>query len=292
MPTARIAELLERGRTFSFEFFPPRNEEEKVRLETTVRELRPLAPSFVSVTYRGGASSRALTTETVLDVLRTTDIVPMPHLTCVAHPRAELADIIGCFVGAGLSNLLALGGDPLPDVAAQELRHASELVELARSVGVTSIGVAAHPAGHPQSPDLDGDRRHLAAKLRLADFAITQFFFEVEEYLRLVESLAALGVHRPVLPGIMPVTNLSSVSRMAQLSGYAVPPWVVSRLEAAGDDPREVRRIGVEMAAELCSGLLEAGAPGLHFYTLNRSTATREIYASLDLRGLSLANGR
>jgi methylenetetrahydrofolate reductase (NADPH) len=288
-----ITELLRRGRTFSFEFFPPRTEEERARLETTVHELEPLGPSFVSVTYRGGATSRALTTATVLNVLHTTDIVPMPHLTCVAHPRAELVEIIHDFHRAGLANLLALGGDPLPDAGpTQELRYAHELVELARSIGVPSVGVAAHPAGHPQSPDLDTDRQHLAAKLRAADFAITQFFFDVVEYLRLVEELAALGVHKPVIPGIMPITNLSSVQRMATLSGYAVPPAVVSRLERAGDDAREVRRIGVEMAAELCCGLLQAGAPGLHFYTLNRSTATREIYASLDLRGQPLPSGR
>jgi methylenetetrahydrofolate reductase (NADPH) len=283
---ARIVDLLARGLTFSFEFFPPKTEEERLRLEATVRELEPLAPSFVSVTYRGGASSRQRTTSVVLNLLRTTTITPMPHLTCVAHPRAELAEIMSGFVEAGLGNLLALGGDVLPDgEGSLEVRHAIELVEMARSVGITSIGVAAHPNKHPRSPDLASDRRHLAAKLELADFAITQFFFEADEYGRLVDELAALGCHKPVVAGIMPVTNLSSVARMAELSGCAVPARVVERLEQAGEDPHAVRQAGIDIACELCASLLDAGVPGLHFYTLNRSTATREICAALGRPG-------
>src|SRR5579859_5198697 len=282
---ARIGDLLRGGPTFSFEFFPPHNQEERLRLEATLADLQPLSPSFASVTYRGGASSRDLTTRVVLNLLRTTDIVPMPHLTCVAHPRSELVEIVEGFMAAGLENLLALGGDPLPEAdMARDLLYAEELVELARTLGLASIGVAAHPAGHPRSPDLASDRRRLAAKLRLADFAITQFFFHVEEYVRLVEELAALGVDKPVIAGIMPITNLKSVARMAELSGYAVPADVVARVEAAGADPRQVRAAGIEVACELCQGLLEQGAAGLHFYTLNRSTATREIYTSLGLQ--------
>ena len=281
---ARITDLLKAGRTFSFEFFPPRNDEEQARLTTTIGDLQPLQPDFVSVTYRGGRSSRERTTRVVIDILGTTQITPMPHLTCVAHPRFELGEIIGGFRAAGLENLLALGGDPLPEEESyQELAYAEELVALARLLGFESIGVAAHPAGHPKSPDLESDRRHLAAKLRAADFAITQFLFHVEEWQRLVDELAALGVAKPVIPGIMPITNLASVQRMAQLSGYAVPRDVVAKLEKAGDDPQAVRRIGIELACELCSGLLEAGVPGLHFYTLNFSTATREIYSGLGL---------
>jgi methylenetetrahydrofolate reductase (NADPH) len=159
-------------------------------------------------------------------------------------------------------------------------------VELARAVGGFSIGVAAHPAGHPKSPDLRSDRRFLAEKLELADFAITQFFFEAGEYLGLVEDLRGLDMTKPVLPGIMPVTALRSIPRMAEM-GAAVPAWAVERLEAAdrvgGEDA--VRREGIDLAIELCRVLLEAGAPGLHFYTLNRSTATREIYSALGLAG-------
>lgn len=279
-----IAGKLRRGRTFSFEFFPPRNEDEQARLERTIRDLEPLDPAFVSVTYRGGSSSRERTTAVVMNLAATTSITPMPHLTCVAHPRSELAEIVSGFKEAGLVNLLALGGDPLPeDQAHVELVYAVELVALAREQGMESIGVAAHPAGHPRSPDMRTDRRHLAAKLEAADFGITQFFFHADEYLRLVGELAALGITKPILPGIMPITNLSSVSRMAELSGYSVPADIVDRIERAGTDPEIVRRVGIEVACELCRDLLEAGAPGLHFYTLNRSKATREIYRILGL---------
>lgn len=282
---ARISDLLRSGPTYSFEFFPPKTDAEQQRLQQTIAELQPLDPAFVSVTYRGGRSSRERTTRVVLDILRQTRITPMPHLTCVAHPRHELAEIVQGFVAAGLENLLALGGDPLPEeVGYRELDYASELVELARDLGTESIGVAAHPAGHPRSPDRETDRRRLAEKLELADFAITQFFFHVDEYERLRDDLAARGLHKPVIPGIMPISRLSSIQRMAEMSGYAVPAVVVERVAAAGDDPEAVRQAGIELATELCGQLLDAGAPGLHFFTMNTSTATREIYRALGLR--------
>jgi methylenetetrahydrofolate reductase (NADPH) len=280
---ARIIDLLGKGPTFSFEFFPPKNDEEQERLAKTIRELQSLNPSFVSVTYRGGRSSRERTTSVVLDLLRTTPMTAMPHLVCVAHSRSELVEIVDNFNRSGVENLLALGGDPVPDEPAGELRYASELVDLARELGSASIGVAAHPAGHPRSPDRASDRRHLAAKLAAADFAITQFFFQVEEYLALREELAALGIFKPVIPGIMPVTSLKGVTRMAELSGYQLPAAVTARLSRAEHDPVEFRRVGVELAGELCRDLLREGAPGLHFYTLNFSTATREIHRSLQL---------
>ncbi|HTZ09060.1 MAG TPA: methylenetetrahydrofolate reductase [Acidimicrobiales bacterium] len=283
---AWISDLLAAGPTFSFEFFPPKNDQEQATLVRTLRDLEPLAPSFVSVTYRGGRASRQRTHDLVAGMLRTTTLTPMAHLVCVAHTRLELAEILVSFRKAGVANLMALGGDPPTDPAdgPGELRHALELVELARAVGGFSIGVAAHPAGHPASPDRGSDRDFLAEKLRVADFAVTQFFFEVEEYTGLVQDLAARGVTKPVLPGIMPVTALRSVPRMAEM-GAAVPGWAVERLEAAGrlGGDEAVRRTGVELATELCEQLLAAGAPGLHFYTLNRSSATREIYASLGL---------
>jgi methylenetetrahydrofolate reductase (NADPH) len=283
---ARIADLLMQGRTFSFEFFPPKNDAEQATLVRTLRELEPLDPSFVSVTYRGGRISRQRTHDLVVGMLRTTSLTPMAHLTCVVHSRLELAEILVDFRKAGVENVLALGGDPPPEdeVGTGELKHAIELVELARAIGGFSIGVAAHPELHPNSNgDRAADRDRLAAKMELADFAITQFFFRLSDYTGLMDDLAERGVDKPVLPGIMPITNLSSVRRMAQLSGCDVPPEVVGRLETVADDPEAVRRMGVEMATELCQSLLDAGAPGLHFYTLNRSTATREIYAQLGL---------
>ena len=212
----------------------------------------------------------------------------MAHLTCQGHTRTEIAEILANYAEPGIENILALGGDPPSDPSearASDYRFAEELVEDIRAAGPFSIGVAAHPELHPRSPDRATDRRHLASKLRRADFGITQFFFEPEPYLRLLDELSGLGCDRPVLPGIMPVTNVASIQRMAAMSGAAVPAWLVERLEAAGDDPESVRKVGVEAATELCAALLDAGAPGLHFYTLNRSTATREIYASLGLPG-------
>jgi methylenetetrahydrofolate reductase (NADPH) len=282
----RIADLLAKGRTYSFEFFPPKTDAEQATLVKTLRALEPLGPSFVSVTYRGGAESRKRTFDLVTGMLRTTTLVPMAHLICVAHTRLELADILVAYRMAGVENLMALGGDPPtgPDDGPGELSHASELVELAHAIGGFSVGVAAQPTCHPLSPDPASDRGFLAAKLNLADFAITQFFFEAAEYVGLVADLADRGVDKPVLPGIMPVTSLSSVPRMATM-GAAVPAWMVDRLqEADGRGGGEaVRDEGVLIATELCDQLLGAGVPGLHFYTLNRSSATREIYSALGL---------
>jgi methylenetetrahydrofolate reductase (NADPH) len=282
----RIDALLAAGPTYSFEFFPPKSDAEQATLTRTLRELEPLRPSFVSVTYRGGRASRQRTYDLVTGMLHTTTLNPMAHLVCVSHSRLELAEILVSYRKAGVDNLMALGGDPPADPAdgPGELAHAVELVALARAIGGFSIGVAAHPAGHPSSPDLTTDRDRLAEKLRLADFAATQFFFELDQYRSLVDDLAARGVDKPVLPGIMPVTSMSSIGRMATM-GAPVPAWAVARLEAAdaAGGSEAVRHEGVAMATELCRGLLDAGAPGLHFYTLNRSNATREIYAALGL---------
>ena len=280
----RIDGLLRAGRTFSFEFFPPRTDEERLVLVRSLRDLEALEPSFVSITYRGGRSSRQLTTDLVAGLRQTTSLTPMAHLICTGHSRLELADILVDLRKAGVENLMALGGDPPtdPDAVPGELEHAAELVELARAIGGFSIGVAAHPIGHPRSPDRASDRRFLAEKLERADFAVTQFFYSVDEYVGLVEDLARLGMDKPVIPGIMPVTNLRSVPAMAAM-GAPVPDALAARLERAGPDREAVRREGVTIFTELCEALLEAGAPGLHFYTLNRSTATREIYAGLGL---------
>jgi len=280
-----IAKVLAGRRSFSFEFFPPKSEEAQIALELTLQELEVLDPSFVSVTYGAGGSTRERTHDLVVSINRNTSMTAMAHLTCAAHTRAELADVVARYREAGVENILALGGDPPAnlDLPEGELKYASELVELVQSEGPFTVGVAAHPELHPSSPDRGSDRDHLASKLRLADFAITQFFFRAQDYVRMVDELSERGVDKPVIPGIMPVTNLSSVQRMAQLSGAAVPPEVVERVEAVAGDAEAVRRVGVEIASELCQELLDAGAPGLHFYTLNRSTATREIYANLGL---------
>jgi methylenetetrahydrofolate reductase (NADPH) len=283
---ARIADLLEAGTTYSFEFFPPKNEAGWLSLGRTIAELEPLAPDFMSVTYGAGGSTRTRTADLVSWVRRQTSVPPMAHLTCQGHTRRDIRDILIDYKAEGVENILALGGDPPSgdETALSDYRYSAELVEDVAGHEAFSIGVAAHPELHPRSPDRESDRRHLAAKLRHADFAITQFFFEIDHYVSLVEDLAALGIDKPIVPGIMPVTNLAQVSRMANMSGAEVPRWLTERVDKAGDDADEATRIGVEIAAELCSQLLEAGAPGLHFYTLNRSGATRAIY---DLLGFS-----
>jgi methylenetetrahydrofolate reductase (NADPH) len=279
--SVRIDALLGQGTTRSFEFFPPKSDEESAVLAKTLEELVPLHPSFVSVTYRGGRESRQRTYDLVTQIQRAGRITAMAHLICVGHRRDEIREILANYASAGVQNVMALGGDvsdePGPDRS--EFRHAIDLVELTREAGDFSIGVAAHPQGHPRSPDLASDRRFLAQKLAIADFAVTQFFFEAREWTRLVEELAGLGVTKPVLPGIMPVTTLGGIARMAQM-GASVPAALVTRLEAANDrgGPASVRSEGIRAASEMCEQLLGENAPGLHFYTLNRSTATREIY--------------
>jgi methylenetetrahydrofolate reductase (NADPH) len=281
---ARIPDLLAAGKTFSFEFFPPKNEAGWLSLGHAIAQLEDLQPDFVSVTYGAGGSTRTKTRDLVSWVRRQTETTPMAHLTCQGHTRQDIRDILIDYRAEGVENILALGGDPPADTdvpTISEYKHASELVEDVVDFDAFSVGVAAHPELHPRSPDRKEDRKHLARKLDRADFAITQFFFEVDHYVALVDELADLGVTKPVIPGIMPVTNIAQVSRMAQMSGTEVPRWLIERVGKAGDDAADANRIGAEVATELCSALLEAGAPGLHFYTLNRSATTRAIATNL-----------
>ena len=284
---ARISDLLAGGRTCSFEFFPPKHEAGWLSLGRTISELEDLRPDFVSVTYGAGGSTRTKTADLVSWVRRQTAIAPMAHLTCQGHTRADIRDILMDYRAENVDNILALGGDPPAhgvEPVPSDYRFSGELVDDIREFGGFSIGVAAHPELHPRSPDRLTDRRHLADKLQRADFAITQFFFDVDHYTQMVDELAELGTTKPVVPGIMPISNLGQVTRMAHMSGAQVPGWVVERMEKAGDDLDEAERIGVDIATELSAKLLEEGAPGLHFYTLNRSWATRRIMHDLGLR--------
>ena len=286
---ARIADLLAAGRTFSFEFFPPKTDSGWLTLGRTIAELEPLHPSFVSVTYGAGGSTRSRTHDVVSWVRKETAVPPMAHLTCYGHTKGEIAQILDAYEAAGIENILALRGDPPldpTDARPSDYHAAIELVHDVRSRAGVSVGVAAHPELHPHSRSRADDRRFLAAKLEVADFAITQFFFDAAHYVRLLDELGALGCTKPVIPGIMPVTNLAQIQRMAMMTGAEVPMWLVARLEAA-ESPEEVRRVGVAAATDLCRELLELGAPGLHFYTLNKSTASLEIY-----HDLGLATGR
>ena len=282
----KIADALKAGPCYSFEFFPPRSEEAERNLATAIRELAPLAPAYVSVTYGAGGSTRDRTHDLVVEILRDTGITPMAHLTCACHSRQELVDVVTRYREAGIENILALGGDPPADSDQPpgELKYASELIDLIRGVGDFSIGVAAHPEPHPHSPSIEEDRRRTAEKLSKADFAVTQFFFDARHYFDLVESLRVLGVDKPVIAGIMPATSMRSITRMSELQGSEFPKDLAAKLEAAEPDgPEAVHRVGVEEATRLCRELLDGGAPGLHFFTLNRSMATREIYEALGL---------
>ena len=281
----KIADIIASGPSYSFEFFPPKTDAADVALREALTELVPLEPSFVSVTYGAGGGTREMTHEIVTGLHRDTSLTPMAHLTCVCHSRAELREIVARYGDAGIENILALGGDPPKDsdLPPGELDHAVDLVRLVRESGDYSIGVAAFPEPHPKAVSLAEDRRRTAEKLAEADFAITQFFFDAHHYFDLVETLHGLGVDKPVIPGIMPATAISSIKRMTELQGSDFPAWLSERMYAVEDDPEAVFAVGVEEATKLSQALLEGGAPGLHFITLNRSKATRQIYTNLGL---------
>ncbi|MDH3958332.1 MAG: methylenetetrahydrofolate reductase [NAD(P)H] [Actinomycetota bacterium] len=273
---------------FSFEFFPPKTDEGERLLWSAISDLTPLAPTFVSVTYGAGGSTRDRTVRITGRILAETGMDAVAHLTCVGATADELRDVLASYQEAGIHNLLALRGDPpggpgSPWTATPGgLSHADELVALAHDSGDFTVGVAAFPEGHPESPDLTSDARVLAAKEQVgASFAISQFFFRTEDYFALAQRAAEQGVGMPILPGIMPVTNVRQIERFSVLSGAAFPEELAARFHAVADDAAAVTELGIEVATEQGAKLLAGGAPGLHFYTLNRSTATREILARL-----------
>lgn len=276
--------------SYSFEFFPPKDVEGEDRLWAAIKGLKSIAPDFVSVTYGAGGSTRDRSIRIAQEITKRTGISTVAHLTCVGSTRDELIAILHSYKEAGIKSILALRGDPTGGPSAPwtptpgGFNHADELVQLADEFGGFTIGVAAFPDGHPASKgDFEKDIDVLIRKEELgATFATTQFFFEAERYTRLVEALADRGSKLVIIPGILPVTNVKLLHRMAELGGTPIPSQIAQAFAKVENDPQAVRELGVEIASSLCQELLAAGAPGLHFYTMNSSTATQEIYRKLN----------
>lgn len=279
-----IRDLIGGEPTLSFEFFPPADTAGRGRLDEAVDALERLRPSFVSVTCGAGGQGHDRTRDIVVDINRRHDFAAMAHLTCVGHTRAEVDRLLADYAAHGVDDVLALAGDPPPDGSTPrgDFTHAIELVDVVRERRDFSIAVAAHPEVHPRSPDRVTDRRHLAAKLARADFAITQFFFDPAHYRRLVDDLDQLGCHKPIIPGIFPVTAPKTVRRFAAMNGTAIPEALFERVESAPEADR--RAIAVEAAARLAHALLDEGAPGLHVYTMNRPETATALVEALGLR--------
>ena len=271
----------------SFEFFPPRTPEAEARLYETVERLVPLHPTFVSVTYGAGGSTRRLTVDIVKRIKSEIGIEAMAHLTCVNHTADELAEIVETLVSGGIENILALRGDPPGGAKRFEptpggFAHGAELAAFIRGRWDVCIVGAAYPEKHPEAPDREADLRHLAEKVAAgAQVLITQLFFDPDDYFAFVRRAREIGITTPIVPGIMPVTNVGQIERFTSMCGATIPASLRDLLQSVRDDDVAVTAVGIEWATDMCRRLLARGAPGLHFYTLNRSRSTQEIVKNL-----------
>ncbi|MDX2013739.1 MAG: methylenetetrahydrofolate reductase [NAD(P)H] [Myxococcaceae bacterium] len=277
---------------FSFEFFPPKTPEGEKQLWETLEDLRSLEPGFVSVTYGAGGSTRDRTIELVTHIKERTGIEPMAHLTCVGHTKAEISDVLARLAKARIENVLALRGDPPKGQTTFQrteggFGYANELVEFVREQDLGfGIGGAAYPEGHPETASREADLQHLKLKVDAGcDFVVCQLFFDNAFYFDFVERARRAGINVPIVPGIMPITNVEQVSRFVRMCGATVPMRLQLELEKVKDDPTAVMQLGVAHATVQCLELLQRGVPGIHFYTLNRSPAARMIVSALRARG-------
>ncbi len=290
----KIIDLLGRGSpAFSFEFFPPKGDAGMALLFETLGDLRDYRPTYVSVTYGAGGSTRELTVELVRRIKHELGLEAMAHLTCVGATQTELGQVLDSLRAAGIDNVIALRGDPPKGQTRFErtvggFSYASELVAFARKSYDFCIAGACYPEAHPESVSIDEDLAALKVKVdQGADFLITQLFFEADAYFGFVERARQVGITVPIVAGIMPITNVAQIKRFTSMCGASIPKGLLAELELHESDPQRVRSIGVRSAVELCTKLLEGGVPGIHFYTLNRSLATREILDALRARGLA-----
>lgn len=271
----------------SLEFFPPRNEEAEQTFRQTLHRLTAINPGFCSVTFGAGGTTREKTFETVLEIQNTTGIEAAPHLSCVGSTRDSIREILHAYRDHGIRRIVALRGDlPSGMLSIGEFSHANELVSFIKEETGDHfhIEVAAYPEMHPQAPNLETDLKNFKRKVEVgANSAITQYFYNPEAYFRFVDDCRKMGIDIPIVPGIMPLTNYSQISRFSELCGADIPRWIRKRLEQCGDDRVSIRAFGIEVVSELCRTLLEGGAPGLHIYTLNGAEATLGIWKNLDL---------
>lgn len=296
-PCDRIDELYARGAArgepiVSFEFFPPKSADADAQLEDALRKLRPLAPAFVSVTYGAGGTTREKTVELVRRIRHEWELLPMAHLTCVGATQAEIGGVLDRLHAAGIANVLALRGDPPKGAKAFEataggFRYANELADYVRRDGRFAIGGACYPEGHPETRDLAAGVAHLKAKVDAgARFLLTQLFFDPAVYFAFVARARAAGITVPIVPGVMPVTNVEQLERFTSMCGASIPPELRERLDRVKDDPQVVMNVGIDHATWQCEQLLRGGAPGIHFYTLNKSPSARAVFENLRHRRL------